>query len=434
MADGQYVASSLDHNMDDNTDGTLARILPQGFWANQLEFDSVRAERELAEGDVLDTWIDGLSGRRARMLCILHGLADEGPVGKLRPLLHKHADDLSPYYIVAKFGKGKAEVAALEVARETLSPHLVDLCVRPRRNPPEPDEPTELRYDKTALLFALYAEDPDLLREVFHFDKIHRKGFASMVLAAAPKPAEKPFGEFLTHALVRRILEAYHNSRRDGGTSELQGIWEREGRFFVFIRHTERPDHIHDGRHIVHGYRAEWIVLDFGPDGDHVNIASTTVDEPREIADRIASVYFGCDCRFVNEEVNTAAETIHDFIASARADDNCVGLVESCVSNSPLRGASKIRLSNASRQSFAESLDHLEQTVGPFLESLPDIDSVKVLYGRKRVGLQFDPEEHSDEHFVVRYTDQRLNGFERRRFEQLMRREHDIAILSTEKR
>ncbi|MFO7900003.1 MAG: hypothetical protein R6V58_13200, partial [Planctomycetota bacterium] len=151
-------------------------------------------------------------------------------------------------------------------------------------------------------------------------------------------------------------------------------------------------------------------------------------------ADRIASAYFGCDCRFVNEEVKTAADTIRAFIASARSADNRVGLVETCVSNSPLRGASKMRLSNANRQSFAESLDHLEQTVGPFLASLPDVDSLKVLYGRKRVGLQFDPDEFGDDHFVVRYTDQRLNGFERRRFEQLMRREHDIAILSTEKR
>ena len=111
-----------------------------------------------------------------------------------------------------------------------------------------------------------------------------------------------------------------------------------------------------------------------------------------------------------------------------------MGLVEVCVSNSPLRGSSKVRISNEQAAALVESLDHLDTAVGTMLENLADVEWVKVLYRRKRVGLQFEQEESGDGQYVVRYTDQRLNAFERRRFEQQMRDDHGITILSTEKR
>ncbi len=402
------------------------------FWASELEFDHARAARELEHANSLSEWIDDLPGHQVGMLCVLLGIDHDQSVQKLRPLLHERASATSPFYIVAQFGRFKSEVAVVEVAREALSPHLVDLCLKRRRKPKDDGED---RYDKTALLFGLYAQDPRLLKQAFHFDKVHRKGFASMVLAEPARHTPKTsFAAFLSESHVGAILQSYQRSHRDGSVCELQGIWTREGRHYVFIRRTERPDHIHDGRSIVHGYRAEWIVLDFSPDGDQVNIASRSVEEPREVAARIASAFFGCDCRFVNEEKVTEAETIMEFIGGARASGNGLGLVEVCVENSPLRGAAKLRMSHEDALSLGESLDHFDQAVGNLIESLEDLLWIKVLYRGKRVGLQFDQDGIGNEYYVVRYTDQRLNAFERRRFEQTMREDHGVAILSTEKR
>jgi len=411
---------------------------PREFWANELEFDSVRAEQALAADGTMERWIDDLSGQQVRMLCVLLGQGHEDSVQKLRPLLHQRAGELRPFFLVEQFAKGKSEVAVLEVAREALSPHLVDLCIRRKRKqgkPADGEEPQEERYNKTALLFALYDKDQNLLKEAFHFDKVHKKGFASMVLAEAARSTPKTtFAEFLTSETVAGIIESYQRYRRDNSVSELQAIWVREGRPYVFIRRTERPDHIHDGRHIVHGYRAEWIVLDFSPDGDQVNIASSSVEEPREMAERIASAHFGCPCRFVNEQQLTDAGAIERFLSATRATQNGVRLVEVCVSNSPLRGSSKVRISNEMPKGLVESLDHFDAAVGTMMENLSDVEWIKVLYRRKRVGLQFEQDESGDGQYVVRYTDQRLNAFERRRFEQQMRQDHDITILSTEKR
>jgi hypothetical protein len=412
--------------------------LDKEFWANELEFDSVRAEHALAEEGALHRWIDELSGQQARMLCLLIGLNHEDSIQKLRLLLQEKAKELTPFFLVEQFGRGKSEIAVVEVAREALSSSLIALCVRKKRNggnAAEGEESSDERYDKGALLFALYAKFPNLLKEVFHFDKVHKKGFASLVLAEAAKQSPKvPLGDFLTEAAVQGIVQAYQQSRRDGSVSELQGVWSREGRHYIFIRRTERPDHIHDGRHIVHGYRAEWIVLDFSPEANQVNIASHSLAEPREMAERIASGYFGCECRFVNEEKMTPADTVQKFVKTVRAGNNGLGLVETCVANSPLRGASKLRISNETTKALGESLDHIDAAVGDLLENLADIEWVKVLFRGKRVGLQFEPNESDDGLYVVRYTDQRLNAFERRRFEQQMRSDHGIAILSTEKR
>ena len=410
---------------------------PKRFWTNGW---SLLARGRVLDGDgELHRWIDDLSGQQIRMLCLLLGLNHEDSIQKLRPLLYARADDLAAFFLVTHFAKGKTEVAVVEVARESLSPHLVELCIRqPRKRGQSAngDDLAEDRYDKNALLFALYNKNRNLLKEVLHFDKVHKKGFASMVLAEAPKsPPKTAFHKFLAESRVSGIIQSYQRSRRDGSVSELQGIWTREGRRYVFIRRTDRPAHIHDGkRGILHGYDVEWIVLDFSPDADQVNIASNSVDEPKEMANRIASAYFRFDCRFVNEETLTAAKTIEQFIGEARGNSNGIGLVEVCVGNSPLRGSSKVRISNENAKALGESLDHFDSTVGNIMENLSDVEGVKVLYRRKRVGLQFDQDESGDGQYVVRYTDQRLNAFERRRFEQEMRDNHDISVLSTEKR
>ncbi len=50
------------------------------------------------------------------------------------------------------------------------------------------------------------------------------------------------------------------------------------------------------------------------------------------------------------------------------------------------------------------------------------------------MSVRFEESEADGRQYTVRYTDHRLNGFERRGFEQEMRDKHDIPVLSTEKR
>ena len=52
---------------------------------------------------------------------------------------------------------------------------------------------------------------------------------------------------------------------------------------------------------------------------------------------------------------------------------------------------------------------------------------------KKRVKMIFE-QNGDDESYVVRYADQPLNGKQRREFEEMMRDEHEITVLSTEKK
>ena len=77
---------------------------------------------------------------------------------------------------------------------------------------------------------------------------------------------------------------------------------------------------------------------------------------------------------------------------------------------------------------------NVEKAIGKFLTEIEHVESVKVLYRKKRVSLIFEKVEDADGEYVVRYSDHRLNGLQRREFEKHMRDVHGITVLSTEKR
>jgi hypothetical protein len=415
----------------------IEKIPSNSFWENDLELNKAELQKAIESRDAQGEWIEKLSGRQVRMLCHLVGLEYGGSVQSLKECLKTKGFEITEYFIVDKFGKGKSEVAVVEVAKEILSPELLEIArIGPRSIPegggeePEPEE----RFDKTALLFAIFEKKWRRLHEIFHFDMVHKKGFASMVIGGKkPDPTGESLEEFLTKTKANEILQGYQKKCTDGSTADVHGVRMRGDRIYVFIRRSEQPGFILDGHKPVHGRKAEWIILDFSPDGVHVNIASTSVGEPLEIANQFASAYFKRECRYVNEEKEVTAEAISRFITAVRQEESTTPLEEICVTNCPINGAPKIRLTKNVPADFRAALDQLE-TFGPFLGNLSDIDWIKVLYKKKRVGLHFDSEDTTPGKYTVRYTDHRLNFKERREFEQELRKKHGIPVLSTEKR
>ena len=109
-------------------------------------------------------------------------------------------------------------------------------------------------------------------------------------------------------------------------------------------------------------------------------------------------------------------------------------LVEVVAANSPLDGAPKIKITDSDSGSIGKAIGHFEDAIGKFLTEIEHIESVKVLYRKKRVSLIFEKVTDRDNEYVVRYTDHRLNGLERRKFEKHMKDVHGLTVLSTEKR
>jgi len=399
-------------------------VPPEEFWENDLEMATERLRGKAAEDGFLDEWVGARTGRQAGVLCRNLGLGGTGSTRTQKELLRSCNGDLLPYVLVEHFAKYKSKVATTDLARGVLADDVLGTC-----------RVKEDDFDKTALLFAIYNAGWANLRLVFHLDKIHKSGFARMRLKQDVRHPDQPFGEFLQPETVARVLADFDRAGADGRQSELKDIVAHDGRRLVFIRRSERPDLILQSTHVVHGYRPEWIILDFEDGAKRVNISSVSVKAPLRIADRLATAYFHKPCEYENESQVTYAKQIERLLhLLQRGEPEELALVEIVVANSPLDGSPKLKITDPESNPIGEAIAHFEKVVGGILADIEHIESIKVHYRKKRISLIFEKLDGATDKYVVRYSDHRLNALERRLFEEHMRDTHSIPVLSTEKR
>lgn len=395
------------------------------FWEDDLEMAMAPVLGRALENGHVAEWIGKRPGRQVSMLCRLLGVDEDASVRKQKAALQDLDDEALPYLLVDQFAKYKSKVAVIELAKGCLPPHVLEACQKDG----EGEE-----FDTAALLFALYERDAANLRLVFHLDKIHKTGFARMKLKTKARKPARSLKDVLVEQQLRKTLQAFDKRKRDGRQSELKAVVPHGGRFLVFIRRANRPDLILGNGGVMHGYRPEWIILDFEEGAKRVNISSDTVSIPLEIANRVASDYFGKDCEYDNESEITYAKQIQKLLKSL-CDENVgeVVLVELVAGNCGLGGSPKIKITDPDSNSIGPAVAHFEKAIGGLLDQVQHLESVKVYFRKKRVSLIFEAEEDEDE-YVVRYSDHRLNAGERILFENYMRQTHGIPVLSTEKR
>jgi len=396
--------------------------MPRDFWENELEMPLEYIMRQINDPDYLPNWIAKRTGRQLSVLCEAHGMDSNGSAQKKKKAVAQCDSDLQPYILADRFASKKSRVAVADYAERVLPGDMLEAC---RQN--------EEEFDTTALLLAIFARQRSDLRLVYHLDKIHKTGFARMRLGGQARQPDRTFEAFLRDEPLDTILAEYDQGRTDGLTSELKDVIDHHGRHLVFIRRGERPDHLVSRTgDVIHGYKSEWIILDFEKNAKRVNISSVSPAVPLEIANRIATAYFGKTCEYTNECVITYPKQIERFLAQVKdVQQGELVLVEVVAQNSPLDGSPKIMLSDS--VSIGRAISHLEAVAGTFLADIDNLDSIKVLYRKKRVSLIFE-KDGGGEGYVVRYSDHRLNALQRPLFEQHMEEVHGITVLSTEKR
>ena len=395
------------------------------FWEDDLEMSFERVLLDVRRNGSVDEWIGRRTGRQINILCANLGIDGSGSVRQKKTLLRTtdHTDFL-PYLLVDEFSKFKSNIATVEFAGGVLTEDTLNTCRI------KDDE-----FDKTALLFAIFHKQPTDLRLVYHLDKIHKSGFARMTLRQTARQPSQPFQDFLQPSIVTETLAHFDAAKRDGRTSEFKDVVAHGDSQLVFVRRAERPDLILRAGGVVHGHRPEWIILDFQANAKQVNISSASVSVPLEIANRLASRYFGQACEYENESRITYAKQLKRFLGILKDNQaQALRLVELVVSNSPLDGAPKVKITDPDSNSIGVAIGHFESAVGGVLSDIERVESIKVHYRKKRVSLIFNREEEADDEYVVRYSDHRLNASERRSFEAHMREVHGIPVLSTEKR
>jgi hypothetical protein len=397
------------------------------YWTNELEVPYDQVLDRAAQAGFIDAWLQKKNGRQIDVLRWALGVnGDPGKLKQKKQSVEPNKDELFPYVLVQEFAKAKSKLAISELAKKELPSTIVDLCAL--------DNEAE-DYDSLALCMAFYRHDPQLLRSILHIDRVHKTGFARMKMKGGPRKPTKQLSDFLTTNSIVDILARFDKLKADGRTSEFKNILIDEDNHFVFVRRCERPSLIMQGREILHGYRPEWIVLVFFNGAKRVNISSLSVEDSLEIANRIATAYYGTPCEYENDSLITYSKQLDRLFEQLKGDaEKKLTLIELIANNSPLANSCGLKLYHSDSSSIGPSVRHFESKVGKLTASLDAIDSVKVLYGKKRVSLIFEKVDGRDDEFVVRYSDHRLNPLERIAFERYMADTHAIQILSTEKR
>ncbi|OFW35586.1 MAG: hypothetical protein A3J28_18160 [Acidobacteria bacterium RIFCSPLOWO2_12_FULL_60_22] len=416
----------MDRGQSTSLAETLKRLnapMPD-FWENEVEMGLENIQVRCAHNDFTEDWIDCRTGRQVAILCRNLQLDGADSVQKKRAAVKERHRDLLPFILAENFCRNKSKVAIVEFAKGVLERETVSAS-----------QINDQKFDTIALLFAIYNRQPQDLRLIFHLDKIHKSGFARMALKETVRKPKQSFQAFLQPPNVTKILAAFDKAQGDGRTSELKDVVSHDGRPLVFIRRAEHPDLILRQGKIIHGYRPEWIILDFADNAKTVNISSVSVSIPLEIANRVASSYFGRSCEYENESTITYSKQILRFLKTlvdTETDD--LKLVEIVVVNSPLETAPKLKVIHSDSHSIGEALRHFEKAVGTILEDVDHLESVKVDYRHKRITLIFEKQEGKEDEYVIRYSDHRLNAFERKQFEEFLGETYEITVLSTEKR
>jgi hypothetical protein len=409
---------------------------PREFWEDDLEMSIEHVLAEADSDEFMGNWLDKRTGPQVRMLRHLIHLAPDVSVQAGRTELQERLDDLRRFVPCAQFAKNKLTQAIIDFALLRISAGTSALA--------EVGD----SYDAVALLLAVYHRnwrDPAL---VFHLEKVYRKGAARMVLRHRhPHPASS-LGQFLTPEIIEGLLAVGDRAIDDGRRSQFKSQVVHDGIDLIFVRRAEKPDLLLQGQQIIHGHRPEWIILGFRDGAERVNISSESKRPSLELANAIATGYFGKDCDYINEQLAAHDRQLQRLLEQLKAD-NAEGLtlVEVRVRNAPLDDAPKLDLSaEQADSSIAPAVRQFEGLFGPILEDLSNISSIKVRYRGKRVRLIFDDSGDDEEppveadaeaaglSFVLRYTDHVLAVAERRQFELLMEEVHGIPVVSTEKR
>ena len=308
------------------------------FWGDHLEVNTDLVLQRHAEDSFMAQWVKGLSPRCRTILLEQLGLdEDDLKIAEARDAILKERDELMPFLLVDEAAKGKLSYAMVEVARTKLPEDVFEAC-----------RVKEDRFDRNAIMWRLFLDDRDNLDLVFLLDRTQRKGFARMVIDDLPSVDEDDdVDEFFDRDNIQEILKAYEEDKTTLRQSYCAALLHEDGgNYQVFIKRDNKSSFVSHGPKNTFGFEPEWIVLEFTPDLRRLLACSDTPHMPTELANRIASEYFGEKVEYENESIVTDEGAVADFLQSLLDEPDKLHLVELVTKNCGLDGSPQLRLNN----------------------------------------------------------------------------------------
>lgn len=406
----------------------------QKFWESNLEISVCGSFNSFNDLNVRKNWLNSLSGRQLSV--ILRHFKDKQNEQLFKDYALWKSDDFSiqqkhemlfnseylfNYYLVSRFSHRKSEISIIEVARSILSEdHLKPFLLR------------DNKYDKKSLLFTLFTTDHNVLKQIFLFNQVQKKGFSPFALVNPPRQKPVSFETFLSESTIQEILKQHDLSEGDNFESQFQAFFCHKDRIYLSIRRASRDeDLLMSSNKVIHGYKPNHIILDFSFSANQVNLYSKDMNQGLKIAGSIVSHYFEQKCLFFDmQSKNPVAqvsyfmnECIKNYLPNIRLFEVKCNLPQS---NTYLTV-------NTSDNNIEELLQKIEPAVGSILHNVSLIQHVKVLFKNKKVTLSFQVDMANENYIVIDYSEYVLNKKEREDFKSLVKDNYGIVVLSKAK-
>lgn len=352
------------------------------------------------------------------------GLPADGSVNELRDRLVGAGPALLPYLGVAAFAPHKLPVAILDAATAILPPE--DLAA---------SQDAKGQYDRLLLLLRILDARPEALAHVRGLHTWHRHGGAALTLGGRVPHRRVGFLDFFTRENVERAAANVRLPRGVPSVRYEMTIPRPSGDVIVVLSRNLRRAHTwsDDGRHLSHGHDEELIVLHFTDHGRRVRVSAKTSELPRHLAEAIASAWFQEECSYVDDLAPAEPASLRRMVrALVTRQVESLRLVEIAVRSAPLAGAPELVMRAASLDDdIAAAIDDFEERVGPLLDRLDDVVHLKVMFGGRRIEVDFP---HVGGRPIARFADGRLDRHAAEAFRDFVGREFGLPLHSMEAR
>ena len=279
--------------------------------------------------------------------------------------------------------------------------------------------------DRLAALVRLYLHDPQNLRYVWALHLWHCSSAAALVLD------ESPVGLLPRQALDRFVLcdPGFQEALRIANV-RFEGMFPRaNGQWLIFVSRPYREGMLMIDGVLHHGHFEELVVLDFQEGGRSVRISSKSKPAPVDIANAIATKFFGRECRYAPDLATSAPPSVRAFMAQVLdPDDDTLPLVDIDVHRVPgLAGEPELELRYASSGRMEEAVQALEPHLGDLSMQPERIRRFHIRYDGAAIGLYV---YRKDGEHVVQFADGRTNNHRAEKFQREMAETYGIAVRS----
>lgn len=393
-------------------------IANQEFWEDDLEVPATELLLSFQNPDLCKSWINSLNNKQLNVILKQHfnyqqHLFDNSPYYDYRSvqqkrkfLIDSNLDYLPNYYLISYFSRLKSDSAIIEIAKPILS--------------------GDVKYDKKSILFTLFLIDHNLLKHVFLFNKVQKRSFSSFILNNPPRQRQSSFKDFLSKEVLREILTQHDSLANDNFESKFKGFFYYQDRIYLFIRRASDSDLVLSSNQVIHGYKPDWIILDFSLNSNQVNLCTKNLKRGLEIANSIASRYFQRECSFINLRNQNKVAQVRTFLT------DCVHELIKDIKLIELKFTSPEPSTyfTLNTNSIEKWLKVLEPSIGSIIYNISLVQHTKVIFRNKKVTLSFHA---NTDYIAINYSEHVLDKKEREDFKLMFSNTYGLTILSKAK-